>query len=296
MSDTASGEDDTEPTARSRAQRPPAHRRTPGRVVALVVALAVAVPVLGLVALRSLVVGPPVTTTVETVDGGTVELRWAEHPGLAGQTVDAVLEGPTLAAGVSDGTALTAELRAALSARFDLEWVDAPVDGADDPTFEIDNGWGGPSMLRGVNLPGSQSTSVPVSWPEKQEALAVIGEVTTRHGWSEPYLDEERWPQPRRDRIETTGGATLADQVLVTGGVEGPSGQWLFFSFQDLSKDDADGTFADRLSSATEAGWQEDSIVVQYGANGLLPDGDRAEFTRRAAPFVGHPAPEPRLD
>ena len=34
------------------------------------------------------------------------------------------------------------------------------------------------------------------------------------------------------------------------------------------------------------------SINISFGASGLLPSGDRAEFERRAAPFAGLPQPD----
>lgn len=273
--------------------------RGAGRTIALVLGLSLGVPLLGVGALALLLTPAPVVTTVAGADGEEVELRWAEHPGRAGATDADVLEGPSLEEGLVEGRALVAELQEALTARSGLTWTAPPavLDG-DDVAFPTDNGWGGPSLLRLVNLPTEQTTSVPEAWADKQEAIAVIGEVTARHGWSEPVLSEDLWPQSREDRVESSGGATYPEQVLVSGMVEGPHGQWLAFDFQDLSKDDAAGTFAERHAgeAEAEAGWEPNSLTLSYGASGLLPDAERAEFERRAAPFAGREQPAAQED
>ncbi|GAB2986283.1 hypothetical protein [Frigoribacterium salinisoli] len=267
------------------------------RTVALVLGLSLGVPLLVLAVLVVLLVPRPVVTTATGADGQEVELHWAEHPGRAESTVEEVLDGPTLEEGLAEGEAMVAEMQEAVTERTGLTWAAPPAvqDGA-DVVFPVENGWGGPSLLRAVNLPTPQTTSVPEAWADKQEVIAVLGEVAARHGWSEPVLDEDRWPQPREDRIEALGGATYEEQVLVDGMIEGPAGQWLSFGFTDLSKDDAEGTFAERNAVATEAGWEPSSLTLSYGANGLLPEADRAEFERRAAPFAGHSVPPARLD
>ena len=267
------------------------------RTVALVLGLSLGVPLLVLAVLVVLLLPRPVVTTATGADGQEVELHWAEHPGQAGSTVDEVLDGPSLEEGLAEGEAMVAEMQEAVTGTAGLTWTAPPaVQDGGDVVFPTENGWGGPSLLRVVNLPTQQTTSVPEAWADKQEVIAVLGEVAARHGWSEPVLDEDRWPQEREARIEALGGATHPEQVLVTGMIEGPTGQWLSFGFTDLSKDDAEGTFAERGRGATEAGWEPCSLTLSYGANGLLPEADRAEFERRAAPFAGHAEPPARVD
>lgn len=271
--------------------------RGAGRTIALVLGLSLGVPLLGVGALALLFSPAPVVTTVTGADGEEVELHWAEHPGRAGLTTRDALDGPSLEEGLVQGEALVSEMQEALTERTGLTWAEPPAVQVEmGSVFPAENGWGGPSLLRTVNLPTEQTTSVPREWSEKQEAIAVIGEVAARHGWGEPVLDEDRSPQEREDRVESLGGATYAEQVLVGGMVEGPHGQWLAFAFTDLSKDDAEGTFAERYATPEEAGWEPESLTLSYGANGLLPEADQAEFERRAAPFAGQEAPPEQLD
>jgi len=263
-----------------------------GTVVSVVV-LALLVPTLGLGALAWLLSPGPVITTVVDASGRETELDWSEHPGRVDIGVDEVLAGPSLEEGLAEGEAMVDEMKTALTERFSVRWVAPPGDQADiDVTFPVENGWGGESLLQVVNLPTEQTSSVPRTWAEKEAAVAIIGEVAARHGWSEPVYDEDRYPQPDADRLEYTGGTTLPEQVIVSGGIEGPTGQWLSFTFQDLSKDDAQGTFAERLASPEDEGWEPETIALSYGANGLLPESRRAEFERRAEPFAGYPVPE----
>jgi hypothetical protein len=263
-----------------------------GTVVSVVV-LAVLVPVLGLGALAWLLSPGPVITTVVDAEGRETELDWSRHPGQVDITVDEVLAGPSLEEGLAEGEAMVDEMKTGLTEEFSVRWVAPPANQTDiDVTFPVENGWGGESLLHVVNLPTEQTSSVPRTWAEKEAAVAVIGEVAARHGWSEPVFDEERYPQPDADRLEYTGGTTLPEQVIVSGGLEGPTGQWLSFTFQDLSNDDAQGTFAERFADLEDEGWEPETITLSYGANGLLPESERAEFERRAEPFAGHPVPE----
>lgn len=279
------------------AAAPPRTGWSPARTVALVLALVLVVPAAAYGGLWWLLAPRPVVTTAVGPAGDRVELHWAEHPGQAGTTVDEVLAAPSLEEGVDGAEAMVAEMKEAVSGRAGLRWGAPPAVQVEQGTvFPSENGWGGPSLLRTVNLPAEQTTSVPRSWAEKQAVIDAIGEVSARHGWSEPALDEERWPRPEAERVRDPGGATPAEQVLVTGMVTGPHGQWLEFTFTDLSKDDAEGTVAERLSVSTDAGWEPESVTLAYGANGLLPAADRAEFERRAAPFAGQPLPDAQED
>jgi hypothetical protein len=235
---------------------------------------------------------PPVVTTVVRADGTEERVEWREHPGHAEWSAAETLTTPPIDEAITTQESMVREMKDQLGSRFGMSWSVGP-----DPTqresitFETENGWGGPSMLRGVNLPTWQSDAVPGTWTGKQEAMRIISDVLTAHGWSEPYLDQERWPEAPEDLVEMYGGSRPEDQVLVTGGAEGPGSQWMSFSFQDMSRDDAEGTFAKRYEGAADYGWEQDSITISFGASGLLPAGERAEFERRVAPFAGLPQP-----
>lgn len=44
------------------------------------------------------------------------------------------------------------------------------------------------------------------------------------------------------------------------------------------------------VRAIVEAGREPESLTLEYGASGLLPEADRALFERRAAPFAGQEA------
>ncbi len=262
------------------------------RGFALSASVVIAIPVL--VGLGVGATSPPaVVTTVVRADGTEERIQWRDHPGHAEWSAAEALAAPPPDEAIATQESMVREMTDRLGSRFGMSWSSGPDPAqAESITFETENRWGGSSMLRGVNLPTWQSDAVPGTWAGKQEAMRIMGEVLVAHGWSEPYLDQERWPEDPEDLVEMHGGSRPEDQVLVAGGAEGPHGQWMFFSFQDMSLDDAEGTFAKRNEGAADYGWEQNSINISFGASGLLPAGDRAEFERRAAPFVGLPQPD----
>jgi hypothetical protein len=229
------------------------------------------------------------TTTVTESDGRERTVYWREYPGVAGLDADDVLDGPSVDEGYAAGAAMVAEIRAALTAEFGLEWSPtANHDSGNGPFFDrVANGFGGESLLTTINAAASQSTTVPSSWAEKERVIEIIGEVTATYGFSAPVLDHDRDTSSSADeRIRDWGGSTPETQVFVSGVVKGPTGQWLFFHLQDLSHD-VDGRFADRPEAATANGWPPNTVSFAYGANALLPDEHRDEFERRLQPFRG---------
>lgn len=233
--------------------------------------------------------------TVETTpDGSERTVYWREYPGVAELDPEKVLKAPSPREGLRQGERMIAEIRAALTAEFGLEWAPPPAAEGTDWAYPAENGYGGPSMLVTVNGPSSQSTTVPTAWADKQRALEIIGDVIAGYGFEVPRFDQEVHPVPEDEAIRDLGGATLETQAILPGMAEGPSGQWLMFSFQDLSKD-TDGRIRERLETPTDAGWQSDTITLMYGANGLLPEKDREEFLERLAPFDGLTRPEPQI-
>jgi hypothetical protein len=112
-----------------------------------------------------------------------------------------------------------------------------------------------------------------------------------RHGCSAPVLEGfDLWSE--EDHIRNLGGATPETQVIVSERAEGPAGQWLAFTFQDLSKDTT-GRFKERLAPAAGTGWQLSTLSISYGANGLLHEAAREEFKSGLAPFTGLTPPPP---
>jgi len=260
--------------------------------VLLVVGAVVAVPV-GIAA--HFMIGQAVgrTTVVENADGSERTVYWREYPGTAGLDPQEVLEGPTPEEGYAAGQNMVAEIRKALTKELQLKWAPAPSgqNNAESFTDRTQNYFGGESLLTAVNAPASHSTSVPRAWTDKQRAIKIIGAVTARHGYSPPTLDSyDLWSEEQR--ISDLGGATPETQVILSGSVHGPAGQWLMFTFQDLSKD-TEGRFEERLRPPDGSDWQPNTLRIGYGANGLLREADREEFRRRLEPFAGMEAPAP---
>lgn len=267
------------------------HRRWWIFATVLIVAGIAAVPVAGVVHhMFNNVVGR--TTTVTDADGSDRTVYWREYPGVAGIAPQQVLEGPTPQQGYDAGQTMIAEIKAALSEEFQLEWVQSDGTGGGSPFYRpIENRYGGESLLTTVNGPESQSTTVPSTWDEKQRAMSIIGEVTRRYGYEAPAIDRlDSWSA--EDRVRDLGGATPDQQVIVSGVALGRAGQWLSFRFQDLSKD-TNGTFEKRLRPPAGSQWQLNTLALSYGANGLLAAEDRDEFTSRLEPFLGLTPPEP---
>ncbi|WP_435748529.1 hypothetical protein [Microbacterium sp. PMB16] len=230
--------------------------------------------------------------TVESGENGDREVFWRDYPGIPELEPEDVLAGPTLEEGEETGRALLEEIEAALAAEFGLEWAPAPAVNEGQVSFPAQNYYGGASMLRVLNVQSRLSTSVPATWDEKERMLAVIADVAANHGYADLSFDYEAGYMTEADIVESYGGATPEEMVLVSGMLQGPTGQWIMFSMQDLSLDH-DGRFAEQFESSEEHGWLGNSISFTYGANGLLPAADRAEFERRLEPYAGLERPEP---
>lgn len=229
---------------------------------------------------------------VTGADGTERTVYWRAYPGVAGIDPRQVLEGPTPQEGHDAGQAMVAEIKAALSEEFQLEWAPLGTEVGSSPFHRpIENGYGGESLLTNVNGPESQSTTVPQAWEEKQRAIGIIGEVARRYGYEAPAINGlENWSA--EDRIRDLGGLTPDRQVIVSGVAPGPAGQWVSFRFQDLSKD-TNGVFEERLRPPEGSQWQMNTLALSYGANGLLAAEDRNEFQARIEPFRGLTPPEP---
>lgn len=237
------------------------------------------------------------TTTVTEPDGSERTVYWREYPGVAGLDAEEVLDGPSVDEGYAAGTAMVAAIRSALTAEFGLEWAPDPTeDDGNGPFFErVANSFGGESLLTTINAPSSQSTSVPFSWAAKKRVIEIISEVTATYGFSAPVLDHERdTSSSEENRIRDGAGSTPETHAFVSGVVEGPTGQWLFFHLQDLSKG-VDGRLTENQETATTNRWEPNTVSFAYGANALLPDEHRDEFERRLQPFRGL-TPPPALE
>lgn len=273
--------------SRTRSGRPPW-----AVAILVIVGVLVAIPA---VAVGDFIISQAVgrVTVVTDADGRERTVYWREYPGVAGVDPQQVLQGPTPEEGYAAGQDIVAEVRASLATELGFEWA-LPTDGRDDfqPfVHRVPNYLGGESLLTVVNALPSQSISVPRDWADKQRALEIVGTVIARYGYSAPVLDTfDLWTDEQR--MDDLGGLTPETQVIVSGMAQGPAGQWLSFTFQDPSKDTA-GQFDERLARLSGSDRQLGTFSLSYGANGLLRDADRNEFSERLEPFAGLTPPVP---
>lgn len=223
---------------------------------------------------------PPVTDVTDS-DGTHRTLNWIDYPGDAAIDPDQVLAGPSAELASENGKAMISAITSRISSEFNYRWSTSGTVSATRESSQ--NGYGGKSILKALNSPTSNSFGTPKLWAEKQRVIAIIAQVTERYHFSAPVLEKNpRLESPKDIRLER-GGLTPQTQVYVFGSVSGPAGQWLSFGFSDLSKD---GT--GRLAAeAQAAGWQTNTISLQFGANALLPNRDRAKFISALKPFAG---------
>ncbi|MFJ6419075.1 hypothetical protein [Paeniglutamicibacter sp. NPDC091659] len=248
-----------------------------------------------LVSMAPYVVGNAIgrTTVVEDPDGTEKTIYWRDHPGTAELDPQEILRGPTPERGFATGQKMIAQIKTALTEEFQLEW--APEEDAGDGPFyrPVQNYFGGDSLLTIVNGPSHQSTAVPQAWADKQRAISIIGEVTSRYGYEAPTLESlDGWTD--EDLVRDLGGLTQEEQVTVSRNARGPAGQWLDFNFQVLTKD-KEGRFEEKFRSPEGKNWQMNTISLSYGANGLLAEEDREAFKSRLEPFL-ELAPPPPLE
>lgn len=230
--------------------------------------------------------------TVESTDDGVREVFWRDYPGIPELDPDDILAGPTLEEGEAQGRDLMADIEAALAAEFALEWAPAPTANGEQIAFPAQNHYGGTSMLQSLNVPGRQTTSVPATWAEKERMLAVVAEVAAGYGYTDLSFDHEAGHMSAAEIEQSYGGSTPEEMVFVGGALQGATGQWLMFSIHDFSLDH-DGRFAEQFVGSQGSDEPRSSISFLYGANGLLPEDDRAEFERRLEPYLGLERPEP---
>lgn len=233
--------------------------------------------VLGLTTLATAFVGVPavavaayafdqirgVVTTETSSDGADVTVRWRDYPAIAGVDTGALLASPSLEDGLLLGARLVSDIRTQLDEAIpQLDWEQEAAEGTVQPA---PNQFGGTSMLYIVNSPAWVSPMNDLSSVPSESVIAAIREVGERYSFTEFRLDPAELGQ----------GARFA-----SGRLSDASGQWLAFAVGVLPGQGA----------AAEVG----SITISYGANGLLPESDRAEFERRLSGFLLFEQPEPQ--
>lgn len=235
-----------------------------------------------------------VITTESDAAGVEQEVYWRDYPGIAGIDPREVLAAAAAEDGMESARELESALRTSVTAAFAVDWVQEPTHGQ-EPYLEPKraNEFGGSSMLSMYYASSWQSTSVPHGWEDKQRLLKEFGAVLADRGFTGPYFDHDDPDLTEADRLIWYGGPHPEDQVSVSGSFSGPAGQWVFFGFQDLSKD-VSGSFTKEWEEFAETRGPRESFEFSYGAPALLPVADRFEFMERLEPFAGLREPEAR--
>lgn len=203
-----------------------------------------------------------IVTVEPQPDGTQLTLHWRDYPAIAGVHPSTLRTAPTLEEGLALGERVTEDIRGELAAVLPLEWVqDDPETGVIQPT---QNGFGGVSMLHVVNTPAWHSTVAALTAEQIDHVTTAMTDVANLHGFTQLTIE------PLDENLPTEFRAgTLSDS----------SGQWLSFSV---------GT-----PPGQESDTASPTIILMYGANGLLPAADQTQFEQKLEPFLGYAQPAP---
>ena len=219
---------------------------------------------------------PSPTTSYVGPSGAEVTVDWADYPGSPGVDANDVLSAPPKQDIARVEADLLAEITSALDAEFDLEWRTE----GDAQWFPAGgNGYGGESEYVVFNSHDHVSDSVPGSADDWRLVIDIVSGITDSRGLGPVELSHER--ADADDSVERFG-TDDPDEYWQWWGDAFGSSQWLSVALTDVSKDDS-GEAAEESDSFD---WPAQSIALSYGAT-ALPEGGRAEFERRLAPFAG---------
>lgn len=218
---------------------------------------------------------PSPTTSYTDGSGAEVTVEWRDYPASAWLGAGEVLAGPLAGEVPERWEALLEEVQHELAAEYGLDAWRAHGDPADyDHWFPMrENEYGGSSMLVTYN---SQEWSVEgvipfADWERVVDTVAVVAE---RHGLA--------WRRHDDDHLDPGYARWLRSESLTRSDTE-----WLAVTVQDARLDPKGEAVAD----AEEHGWLVSGVSLSYGIT-TVPDEDRAEFERRAAPFAGLALPK----
>ncbi|WP_053384964.1 hypothetical protein [Leucobacter celer] len=251
--------------------------------------LAAAVAAAVAVSLAACAPQPPTTTYVDA-EGDFVTLDWGEFPAYAYTDVEAVLAGPVVEEVPQREAQLIGSIRSMLAEEYGVDsWAVRTGNGetveirdpaaehrspAADPNEwmpETTNGYGGESMLSLYNSPvwRGEATIPRTDWPELLDRVAEILEAAGLEAAPGDASDDlSEWSETHEGRWFVRGG------------------EFLDVSVTDSRLD------AEVLAEAEEYGWLIAGVEIGYGINTVSRD-ERAEFERRAEPFIGRDWPDP---
>ena len=238
-----------------------------------------------------------VTTIVEGDDSGTPApsggAEWEDYPATAWNDADAVLDDAGEEAVIARSDDLMDDIRAAVSAEFDIEWA---TDGANAPST-VDNGYGGQSMLRtwrGERWLGVIEARDAGARQRIQEILQRVG---AEHGADEFVLSNDR-DATGTQLAQEFGASDRADQAYWQSTLSGGPHRThaVFAEVYDGSYPTADGylgwTPRDSDGGAADPSTPTIWVSIVPSAYDLLPQGDRDEYEERLADYAGLEQPD----
>ena len=177
---------------------------------------------------------------------------------------------------------LIAEIKQALGAEFDLDWR---TEGEAQWFTAGGNGYGGESAYVVFNSQNYVSDTVPDGADDWRLVVDIVSGITDSRGLGPVELDHERADADADDLRERFGTDDPDDYWQWWGSAYGSS-QWLSIALTDVSRDDS-GEAAEEWD---DVDLPAQSIALSYGT-ATLPEGGRADFERRLAPFAGLDGP-----
>lgn len=218
-------------------------------------------------------------TSYTDAAGATVTVDWADYPAAAWIDSALVLGGPMVEQTTAAEEGLIREVREALDAEFGAEhgpfrWREVRA-GSENAPADYDewhpmsgNGYGGDSMLLTYNSPTWEAAAT-IPQRDWERVIEVVAGLAARHGLAQRMQEEQS---------EWSGW--MRTETLLRGDAE-----WLSVSVLDTSLDDR------ARRDAEEHDWILSGIQLFYGIT-TIREAERAEFERRAAPFLGLQRPE----
>ncbi len=226
--------------------------------------------------------------TAETGDYESVKSEQQRHdeafPGIKGTHSRDTLDQPSLEMVRARAEAFMADVRRALTARYEYLWVEA-----EGETLRPErNGYGGESMLVRF-YSTSWATAQPVNdYPRKVGIMNVIAEVARDHDMWGPYSlnDESSFDAGIREKLY--GSADPRTQhTWEWYALAEPDPGWLYIVVFDLSQDRTGDLRAAREAQRSRTGEPLEGLQLVYYAPALLSEADRAEFIERMREYPG---------
>jgi hypothetical protein len=245
----------------------------------------------GWLALSSL--AGPADPAADPSDAAAAAADWAAYPGTAWADADVVAGAPGLEATIAASDAMTAEIRAAVSAEYDVTWWQF---GGSEPDVQ-QNGYGRDSLLQNWYAPQWRGDIEATDAGARERILAIVERVAGRYDAEAFSVSNER-EIPAADAVEYYGAAEPDDQPYWASSVSGgphPSYSLLAEVYDNSLP--ADGGYigwrpydqdGDRVDPSTPM----ISIALLASGIGLLPEDDSAEFAERLAPYAGLVKPQ----